>query len=352
MVEGDVAVQEDTHLQWFADALALRLRDLRVRGRDLPPAARDFVSRSLDALETAEEQLHRASAELRVRAARLDELERTLAHREAHPVIGTRKHSRKLAAFSHEIRTPIGAILGYCELLLDDIPAPLPEACRAHVESIRGCAAHQIELVESLSAHGKSGTETDGGADSHEITLETLVHQVRGVVEGLARQKGLGFVVMLPPRPLPFHADPGRLRQILINVLHNAVKYTDAGVVSLVVENAGSDVVFRVTDTGCGMDAADLPHIFERYWRGADARHDHDGTGLGLAVVRQLVDRLEGNVAVESTLGRGTTVTIRLPLAVARPDGVDEVGIRSTRPGVARTPRTPAPTSAAPDPRA
>jgi two-component system sensor histidine kinase BaeS len=115
-------------------------------------------------------------------------------------------------------------------------------------------------------------------------------------------------------------ADPARLHQVVLIVLDNALRHTPpGGSISLSARPDGKQVQIQVTDTGSGISAADLPHVFERFYRSAEARAEGGGSGLGLAIARALVEAMQGHITLESTAGQGTTVTLMLPAAVNLP---------------------------------
>jgi signal transduction histidine kinase len=148
------------------------------------------------------------------------------------------------------------------------------------------------------------------------VDPRAAAREVAAVIEPLALQRALGFHLDLPDEPLALETDPDRLRQVLLNLVGNAVKYTERGEVRLQLRpSAGGGVVFHVRDTGAGIRAEHLDRIFEPFWQVNPTQRDRNGgTGLGLSVVRRLVRLLGGQVAVESEVGRGSTFTVRLPL--------------------------------------
>jgi signal transduction histidine kinase len=220
-----------------------------------------------------------------------------------------------LAVVSHDLRTPLTAIIGYADLLAMGIPDALSPASGEQVERIRKSAQHLLYLMNELLTF----TRLDAGHETlhlHEVDVREVVREVATFVEPLARQHGLRVETALPEEPLPLRTDPDKLRQVLLNLAGNAVKYTPRGSVNLCLSTDGTAAMVQVRDSGVGISAENLANIYDPFWQ-ADASHrSHDGgTGLGLSIVRRLVDLLGGSVQVESIVGEGTTFTLRVPRA-------------------------------------
>lgn len=221
------------------------------------------------------------------------------------------------ADVAHELRTPLQIIQGNLEGVLDGVYEPTDEHIQATLD-----ATHQLaRLVEDLRtlSLAESGQLTLAfeTLDVSELLLDTQTN-----FSGLVESSGLTLRVVMPDAPLFIRADPGRLDQVLANLVVNAVRHTPReGVITLQAVPLSSGVEIRVCDTGEGIDAEALPFIFDRFWRGDRARTHQPGvsSGLGLAITRQLVRLHGGTIAVASTLGNGTTFTISLP-ATLTPD--------------------------------
>ncbi|MBW3553375.1 MAG: PAS domain-containing protein [Gemmatimonadetes bacterium] len=218
-----------------------------------------------------------------------------------------------LATMSHELRTPLNAMIGYADLLLAGIPAPIPEDAQQKVERIGISARHLLEVINEILTFSRleAGEER---VNAEPVDVNALVMEVQALSEPLAMVKGVAFVCHAPANVRTIESDPRKIRQILVNLTGNAIKFTDAGEVALHVAEVGSDLVFRVSDTGPGIAAEDLDRIFEPFWQveGGTTRST-GGTGLGLSVTRRLARLLGGDVTVESEPGRGSTFTVRLP---------------------------------------
>ena len=232
----------------------------------------------------------------------------------------SRAKSDFLATMSHELRTPLNAMLGYSELLLLGIPEAIPERAREQVERIRLSATHLLQIIEEILTFSRleAGRER---LDLSAVALGELAREVGAIIEPLAAAKGLGFAIDVPAPTLRLQTDARKVRQILLNLLGNAIKFTEAGQVTFAARTDGDGVVFQVHDSGIGIAPEHLERIFEPFWQVHSALHVRvGGTGLGLPVTRQLVELLGGSLHVESELHHGTTFTVHLPLELG-PDG-------------------------------
>jgi signal transduction histidine kinase len=212
-----------------------------------------------------------------------------------------------MGVLSHELRTPLSAVIGYTDLLLSGIPEPLPERARQHVERIRSSAWHQLTIVEQLLTHTRP-LPNPSKVVIDIVNLSEVVAEVTAVIANAAAQKGLK-VESDVPAALTVRTDAGRLRQILINLLNNAVKYTHTGEVGLRVRGSDDTIDIAVFDSGPGIAPEIIEHVFEPYWRGTD---ETPGMGLGLSVSRKLAQLLGGEITAESKPGAGSTFTLRL----------------------------------------
>jgi two-component system phosphate regulon sensor histidine kinase PhoR len=236
-----------------------------------------------------------------------------------HDVTELRRLERVRAEFvanvSHELRTPLTSIKGYLETLLDGA-LDEPAHARRFLETAHTHAERLGRLVDDLLQ--LSDVETGKVALRLEpINLRELAGAVATMFERQATQKGL-VVLNEVPAALAIQADRDRLSQILVNLVDNAVKYTpDGGRVTLSATGGLAGMVeVTVADTGIGIPSLDLPRITERFYRVDKARsRELGGTGLGLAIVKHLVQAQGGTLAIESTLGKGTTVRFTLPSA-------------------------------------
>ncbi|MGI9140614.1 MAG: sensor histidine kinase [Gemmatimonadaceae bacterium] len=231
-----------------------------------------------------------------------------------------------LAVMSHELRTPLTAIMGYEELLADGITGPVNPQQAQQLGRIKASAQHLLGLIDEVLTFSRieAGRET--------IRLEIadvnrIIEDSANLVAPLAAEKKLGFVVHLLDPPRFMRTDPVKVRQMIVNLLTNAVKFTEAGTVSCKVAADGQNIEITVHDTGIGISAEHLDKVFDPFWQVEQkATRRAGGTGLGLTVTRRLARLLGGDVAVESSVGEGTTFRITIPgLASSTPTGTPAV---------------------------
>jgi signal transduction histidine kinase len=245
----------------------------------------------------------------RARAELLDREQQARAAAEA----ANKVKSDFLAVMSHELRTPLNAIVGYVSLVLDGLSGPVTREQALQLNRIRDSARHLTGVVSDVLAL----TRIEAGRESLVIVpvdLRRLLDEVRGMLEPLARAKGLDFVCECAA-PISLESDPHRLKQILINLGGNAVKFTSQGGVRIASRAADTSVMIDVSDTGIGIAAEHLESVFDEFWQAQGAlTRSHGGVGLGLSVSRRLARVLSGDISVKSEVGAGSTFTLTLPL--------------------------------------
>jgi CheY-like chemotaxis protein/HPt (histidine-containing phosphotransfer) domain-containing protein len=234
---------------------------------------------------------------------------------------------------SHEMRTPLNAVLGATGLLLD---GPLSAEQREQAEMARSAGRALLDLIDDLLDFSRIEA---GRLDLEKVAFDPrrLLDDTVTLVTAEAKSKGLELAGRVEHDvPGRVCGDPGRLRQVLLNLLTNAVKFTEKGQVTAHLEIGRRDqhevvLRLRVRDTGAGIAPDYLPHLFEPFTQGeSSTRRRHGGTGLGLAITRRLVEMMGGTIAVSSTLGEGSEFTCTLRLAEAAPE--DEPTNRERRP--------------------
>lgn len=222
--------------------------------------------------------------------------------------------SRFLSHISHELRTPLNAIIGFSQLLQADVGQPLGRAQAEQVEYIRQAGWHLLALVSDVldvSRIEAGHLRVELGAIDGAAVLADAVSLNMGLA---AQQRVVLELAPSPPGAGQLIADPTRLRQALINVVSNAIKYNrPGGQVRAGLARAGRHVCFQVTDTGLGMTDDQLAHLYEPFNRLGRERGSVEGTGLGMALTRQLVALMDGHMQVRSQLGVGTEIEICLP---------------------------------------
>jgi signal transduction histidine kinase len=290
--------------------------------------AEDLGRRCAMAVDNA--RLYAASQEA-LRAAEEARMAATLTARRAEELLGEANLARHeaeeanlakttfLGTISHEFRTPLTAVQGFTDLLTAEVPGPLNEKQRHQVERIRTASDHLLELIEEILTYARRQA---GRSELRlrEVDLAGFVRDAASLAEPLAAETGLRLVLKIPEGPIPGRTDPGKLRQIILNLAANAVKFTDEGEVRLGLEVADGFVLIRVGDTGLGIAPGHAERVFDAFWQVDHSAGRVGGTGLGLAVTRQLAGLLGGEVTLESELGSGTVITVRLPLVTPEPE--------------------------------
>jgi signal transduction histidine kinase/CheY-like chemotaxis protein len=277
-----------------------RLGVLAITGRRVPL----FASDDLDLVQVLADQ-----AAVVLDGARLYE-ELALSNRELSEA--TRVKSEFLANMSHELRTPLNAILGFSGLLTEQIGASLTERQRRFLHNIEEAGQHLLELINDVLDLSK--VEAGKLELRPEImAVEALLEPVCAAARAAAQAKDVRFDVESQPSE-GLLLDPTRVRQVLFNLASNAVKFTPSGG-RVLLRSAfdGPDLLIDVTDTGIGIPAEARDRVFGVFERFHEGRVAAEGTGLGLALTKRLVERMGGSIAFESEDGRGTTFHVRLP---------------------------------------
>ncbi|HEX7118223.1 MAG TPA: PAS domain-containing sensor histidine kinase [Longimicrobiales bacterium] len=291
---------------------------LIARGRVLGTITLASTERTFDEndLQLAEELGRRAA--LAVDNARL--------YRDA--VEANRAKSDFLSVMSHELRTPLTAIVGHEDLLEAGLAGPLTDDQIAHLQRIKLSALHLRDLIEEILTYSRLETGRER-LRAERIDVADVAREAAEAVGPAATAKGIRFQVDLPHAPVELETDPGKLRRVLLNLLNNAVTFTDKGHIRLTLVRRDGGVAFGVEDTGIGIAPESLERIFAPFWQEQRGlTREVSGTGLGLAVARRLARMLGGDVTVRSTPGLGSTFTVELPRTppVEGRDGEERVG--------------------------
>jgi signal transduction histidine kinase len=227
------------------------------------------------------------------------------------------KHkSQFLANMSHELRTPLNAIIGYTELISDGIYGPPSEQMRSVLERIDINGRHLLGLINDVLDLSKieAGQLTLSLTD---YSLKDVVNSVFTGVEALAAGKGLAFRTEVQPDLPRGRGDERRIAQVLLNLTGNAIKFTDAGEVTIKASAHNGTFTVAVRDTGPGIDQADQARIFGEFQQvdGSSTRQK-GGSGLGLSIAKRIVEMHGGRIWVESARGAGSTFSFTLPIAI------------------------------------
>lgn len=258
-----------------------------------------------------EEELRRLNLELEERVARRTaELARAKEQAES----ADRLKSAFLATMSHELRTPLNSIIGFTGILLQGLVGPLTAEQTKQLGMVQTSARHLLELINDILDLSKiEAGQLDLAAGP--VDMRRVIEKVVDMAAPLAEKKGLALAAHLAPDVGPVIGDRRRVEQVLINLVTNAIKFTEQGQVRLECRLDGDRLVTRVIDTGSGIKAEDMAELFQPFHQlemGIARRHE--GTGLGLSICKRLVEMMGGDIWVESEWGQGSTFSFNLPV--------------------------------------
>jgi PAS domain S-box-containing protein len=246
-----------------------------------------------------------------------ERVERTLQEKNAEPERASRAKDQFLATMSHELRTPLNAIIGFTGTLLMQLPGPLTTDQDQQLRTVQSSAKHLLSLINDLLDLAKieSGKVE---IDLQAVPVAEVMREVCTSLQPAAQKKALTLTLRLPDAALTLHTDRRSLRQILVNLTNNAIKFTERGEVCLDVargEDAGAPaILISVVDTGTGIRQEDQARLFEAFGKIArGGAKSAEGTGLGLHLSRKLAELLGGNISLSSTYGSGSRFTLSLP---------------------------------------
>jgi signal transduction histidine kinase/CheY-like chemotaxis protein len=251
---------------------------------------------------------------LKQREKELADLVDRLADARDQAMQATVAKSRFLANMSHELRTPLNAVIGITEMLVEDAEDAGQDGFIEPLNRISRAGKHLLELINEVLDLSKIEA---GKLELHDedVDLEILIRDLVAASQPLAAKNGNRLVVEGAANIGSIHADSMRLRQILLNLLSNACKFTDKGSVTLIVNRAADTLTFAVADTGIGMTPEQMGRLFQEFTQAdSSTTRKYGGTGLGLAITDRLCAMMGGSIAVDSKPGAGTTFTVQLPV--------------------------------------
>ena len=215
---------------------------------------------------------------------------------------------------SHELRTPLNAILGYTELIADGIYGAPPEKMGAVLKRVESNGRHLLGLINAVLDLSK----IEGGQftlDLADYSLQNVAQTVYNAVESLAVDKKLAFKADIQSDLPAGRGDERRLTQVLLNLVGNAIKFTDAGEVVIKADSSNGDFQVSVRDTGPGISAADQAKMFQEFQQAENPKtRKKEGTGLGLAISKRIIEMHGGRIWVESQIGQGSTFFVMVPV--------------------------------------
>jgi signal transduction histidine kinase len=271
-------------------------------------AVRPFTDKQIDLVTTFADQAGIAIENVRL----FDEIQDKSRQLEE----ASQHKSQLLANMSHELRTPLNAILGYAELMTDGAYGEPSEKMLGILKRLEANGKHLLGLINDVLDLSK----IEAGQLVLELSdycVQDIAQTVRSTLEPLAADKKLAFKLELAPDLPPGHGDGRRLTQVLINLVGNAIKFTDAGEVAIKAEANNGAFQVSVRDTGPGISAADQAKLFQEFQQADNAiTKKKGGTGLGLAISKRIIEMHGGRIWVESQSGRGSTFAFTLPVVV------------------------------------
>jgi signal transduction histidine kinase/HAMP domain-containing protein len=232
--------------------------------------------------------------------------------------IANKHKSEFLANMSHELRTPLNAILGYSELIIDNIYGEVPEKIREVLERVEKNGRHLLSLINDVLDLSKieAGRLT---LTLNEYSMQDIIQTVFTSVEALAVEKNLDLKTTVPNDLTNGKGDGQRIAQVVLNLIGNAIKFTDQGEVNVEAAVSNESFLISVSDTGPGLSETDQLKIFEEFQQAdGSSTRKKSGTGLGLSISKKIVEMHGGRIGVESTLGKGSKFWFRLPIRVEK----------------------------------
>lgn len=319
------AMRADDALRTIPVILLTARAGTEARVESLEAGADDYVCKPFNEEELVARvknqlRIHRQERELEARTAQLQDLYAKLEAANAELREASLRKSEFVSIVSHDLRTPLTAIGGFVDNLLEGIGGPLTEKQRRSLDRINMNIGRLVRMINDLLDLSKIEAGTLP-FQSNTIAVADLVDSLMDSLQPLAREKSLRLRSTMQNRGLLVQGDPDKLTQVMTNLIQNACKFTPSGGdVCLDVTADGADFAqICVSDTGCGILPDELPHVFDKFYRGTASRGEARGAGLGLAIVKHFVELHQGRIWVESAPEQGSRFYFTIPLA-HRPD--------------------------------
>lgn len=317
---------------FFARRLAAPIRELSIAANEVGKGKLDYVVniKTKDELGLLGQQFNQMTSQLREYTSGLEKMveDRTqeLVIMKERAEAANQAKSSFLANMSHELRTPLNAVIGLSEMLLEDAIDANDKANIESLKRINGAGKHLLDLINTILDLSK----IEAGKTElllEEFDLYLLLNEVRLLTEPLVANKNNQFALDANKQLGAMYADSVKVKQILINLVSNAAKFTESGEIILAVKKTQKSFIFTLRDTGIGMTPEQLDRLFEAFSQAdASITRKYGGTGLGLVITKKLVEMMGGMIKVESKFHQGTTFTVELPIQVK---GTQEVALVS-----------------------
>jgi signal transduction histidine kinase/CheY-like chemotaxis protein len=304
-------------------AMTMARRDVRPFNEVEAALVRVIVTQAAISIDNA-----RLYAELTEQMSRINQTNTELENANTQIKEVSRLKSEFLANMSHELRTPLNSILGFSEILKDNLAGAISEEQRREcLEAIHASGEHLLQLINDVLDMSKIEA---GRMDlmPEEFVVDASFREVLTVTKSLAGRKGIELSVVVEPEDLVIYADKGKVKQVLYNLLSNAIKFTPEGGsvwVDARVRPEANDLLVKVADTGVGIPAEHFDKIFGEFYMVQGEHQKQKGTGLGLALVKKLVELQGGQIDLSSEVGKGSTFSFTVPLQAGDLTGQDQL---------------------------
>lgn len=267
--------------------------------------AQDYIAKPFDSRELL--------ARIRTHLTLKDTLEKLKIEKER-AQSADRVKSTFLATMSHELRTPLNSIIGFTGILMKELPGPLNDEQKKQLGMAQNSARHLLSLINDILDISK----IEAGQlklDIHPFNLPEVINKVVEINKPFAEKKKLKILVSVSDNINEIISDNLRIQQILLNLVNNAIKFTEFGTISIKCLSAGNFIKIQIADTGTGIESKKIEQLFKPFVQIDTGLTDKpEGTGLGLSICRKLTDMLDGKIEVESEFGKGSVFTVTLPV--------------------------------------